>query len=92
MSPFEVDLGWTPKSVLDMLTDRKESVEALNGFKSILSESLADEKYSSKESEAHQRAQKGRLFIPQYFSVGDKLWINRSSVTSRRAGHSSSSS
>lgn len=41
-SPFEIDLGWKPKSALDIISGRQSSVESVNDFNSL---SMALEKY-----------------------------------------------
>ncbi len=46
MSPFEVDLGWKPKSPLDLLNKTLDYSESVEGFKIRLNSSLDEAKYA----------------------------------------------
>jgi len=56
MSPFELDLGWNPKSPLDMLSSREDKNATVEEFKSNLKSSLEDAVYAYKISKAGQTA------------------------------------
>ena len=75
ISPFEVDLGWCPRSPLDLLSGKSISVESVEEFKAALHASLKDAQYSYKISRARQAAHASmRYSIPNY-SVGDCVWL-----------------
>ena len=76
-APFEIDLGWSPKSPLDMISSRADKNETLQEFKLKLQESLSDAVYSYKISKAGQSARSSLKYKPHEYSVGDKLWINK---------------
>ena len=76
LSPFEVDLGWNPKSPLDLISRTDTPNETLNEFKSRLKETLEDAQYSYQLSKASQSAQSSMKYKPHSYFVGDKLWIN----------------
>ena len=56
MSPFEMDLGWTPKSPLEMLSGKEVPVQNVEEFKEKLKVSLEDGQYSYKIAKASQSA------------------------------------
>ena len=78
MSPFELDLGWIPKSPLDLLSGNEISVQSVEEFKNRLKTSLEDAKYSYKIAKAAQSAYSSKKFKTPEYKVGSKLWINRS--------------
>ena len=99
MSPFEVDLGWKPKSVLDVIAADAEPVQSVAEFTIVMKQSLDDAKFSYKMAKARQSAHAGKGFVPHSYYEGDLLWINRSlfkdaysrsqvsdKLTSRRVG------
>jgi hypothetical protein len=75
MSPFDVDLGWCPRSPLDLISGARISVESVEEFKKTLHASLKDAQYSYRMSRARQAAQSSlRYAIPNY-SAGDYVWL-----------------
>ena len=78
MSPFEMDLGWNPKSPLDMLCSTSDKNETVEEFKLKLKESLNDAVYAYKVAKAGQSARSSFKYKPHAYKVGDKLWINKS--------------
>ena len=50
MSPFELDLGWCPRSLLYLLSGIRVSIESVEEFKAALQESIKDVQYSYKLS------------------------------------------
>ena len=78
MSPFEVDLGWNPKSPLDLISDSQGSNESVSEFKTRLKASLDDAKYAYKLAKADQSARSSSKYKPHSYKPGDKLWINKS--------------
>ena len=77
MSPFELDLGWIPKSPLDMLSGSEVPVQSVSEFKQRLKNSLEDAKYSYKLAKASQSALASRKYKVPSYKVGDKVWLNR---------------
>ena len=78
MSPFEVDLGYCPKSPLELISDAKHENESVQEFKTRLKESLNDAIYAHKIAKASQSARSSLKYKPHAYEVGDKLWINKS--------------
>lgn len=78
MSPFEMDLGWNPKSPLDMLSSSSGKNETVEEFKLKLKESLNDAIYAYKVAKAGQSARSSFKYKPHTYKQGDKLWINKS--------------
>ena len=78
MSPFELDLGWIPKSPLDFVSGNEIPVQSVEEFKKRLTASLEDAKYSYNIAKAAQSAYASRKFKDPDYRVGSKLWINRS--------------
>ncbi len=60
ISLFEMDMGWNPKSPIDMLTRNDCPVETVTEFKSRLNETLSDAKFSYQVTKARQSAQRGK--------------------------------
>ena len=81
MSPFEIDLGWNPKSPLDLLASPEDKNETVEEFKVKLKASLEDALYAYKISKAGQTARSSIKDKPHVYNVGDKLWINKSLFT-----------
>ncbi len=77
MPPFEMDLGWNPKSPVDMLARKDYPVETVAEFKSRLNETLSDAKFSYHVSKARQSAQRGKSYKAYSYKVGDRLRINK---------------
>jgi hypothetical protein len=71
ISPFEVDLGWCPRSPLDLFSGSSNSVESVAEFKTALQASLRDAQYSYKLSRARQAAQSSMRYSTPQHSVGD---------------------
>lgn len=74
-SPFEVDLGWCPRSPLDLLSGSRVSVESVEEFKTALQASIKDAQYSYKISRARQAAQSSMRYSTPQYSVGDYVWL-----------------
>jgi len=81
MSPFEIDLGWNPKSPLDLLASPEDKNETVEEFTVNLKASLEDALYAYKISKAGQTARSSIKDKPHVYNVGDKLWINKSLFT-----------
>jgi len=87
ISPFEMDLGWNPKSPLDVISGREETHAALQEFKNNLKESLEDAVYAYKISKAGQSARSSLKYKPHTWSHNTFLlstkryWTNNSTET-----------
>ena len=77
LSPFEIDLGWKPKSPLEILTSEKSNNESVEEFKFYLKETLEDAKFSYMVAKAEQNARSSLRYKPHVYKPGDKLWINK---------------
>lgn len=77
-SPFELDLGWTPKSPLALLEGKPDDrLESINTFKQRLAASFKDAKFAHKLAQARQAAYNSRKYTPPAFEVGDSVWLDR---------------
>ena len=99
MSPFELDIGWNPKSALDFVTEYESSIKSVDDLKKNLKESFEDAQYSYNIAKAKQTAESSMKYKPPNYEVGSKVWINKSlykdaysksqesdKLTSRRVG------
>lgn len=79
MTPFEAELGWNPKSPLDLISGSVSIVEneSINEFKDRLKVSLEDAKYAYKIAKANQSASSSLKYKPHSYTIGDKVWVNR---------------
>ena len=78
MSPFEMDIGWNPKSALDFMTGYESSVESVDDLKKNLRESLNDAQYSYGIAKAKQSAESSQKYKAPSYVIGSKVWINKS--------------
>ncbi len=78
MTPFEVDLGWNPKSPLDLVSSLSASNETVSQFKDRLKVVLDDAKFAYKLAKADQSARSSLKYKPHSYKIGDELWINKS--------------
>ncbi len=56
MTPFEVDLGWSPKSPLDLISGTHVPNESVSEFKERLKATLDEAKFAYNLAKADQRA------------------------------------
>ena len=78
MSPFEMDLGYLPKSFIDSLHGTSEKNDKIADFKLHLKDSLRDAMYAHKIAKASQTARASLKYKSHSYKAGDKLWINKS--------------
>lgn len=53
MSPFELDLGWTPRQPLDSLSGYSEdTIQTVTDFKSLLEESFDSTRFAQRLAQA----------------------------------------
>ena len=67
MSPFEMDLGYLPKSPLDTLYGSTEKNEKIEDFKSQLKESLKNAVYPHRITKAGQSARASLKYKPHSY-------------------------
>lgn len=77
-SPFEVNLGWKPKSPLCMSIPSNSQVEYANEFKFRIDSALPDTRFLHKLSKYLNAAYVSQKSEPPSYSVGDLIWLNRS--------------
>lgn len=78
MSPFEADLGWKPKSPLDLVIGTSISNEGVAEFKEHLKATLEDAQFAYKLAKNDQSARSSLKYKPHLYKPGDKVWINKS--------------
>ena len=74
-SPFEVDLGWKPRSPIDVLYGQSVPVESVNQFKRQLRSALEDAQFAHELAKARNSAQSAKKFQPHPYKVGDQVWV-----------------
>lgn len=78
MTPFEADLGWNPKSPLDLMSSSNHLNETVAEFKERLKETLEDAKFAYQLAKADQSARSSLKYKPHSYKPGDELWISKS--------------
>ena len=78
MSPFEMDLGQTPKYPLDMHSGKEIPVRNVEEFKEKLKESLQNAHYSYRLAKAIQSAYSSLKYLVPNYKVEDRVWLNMS--------------
>ena len=76
-SPFEVDIGWKPRSPMDVLHKNSTPVESVNEFKFRLRVALEDAHFAHQLAKARNSAYTAQRYHPHPYSVGDKVWIEK---------------
>lgn len=65
MLPFEADIGWNPRSPLDMFTRRRGfSNQSMENFRERLTLSLEDAAFAQQLAQARQAAYNARKYKP----------------------------
>lgn len=77
LSPFEVDMGWKPKSLLDIIRKEASHNETVNEFKGRLEEVLQDAQFSHELAKARQSAYSACRATQHEYQEGDKLWLDK---------------
>lgn len=77
MTPFEMDLGWNPKSPLDLLSKADSSVEDVNSFRKQLTEAFEHAKFAHRLSRARYASYNSNLRQPIQYNIGDLVWLSR---------------
>jgi hypothetical protein len=81
VSPFEVDLGWCPRSPFDLLSGSQTSLESVEDFKAALHTSLQDAQFSYKMYRVRQAVQSAIRYIAPAYAVSDFAWLNNTLFT-----------
>lgn len=78
-SPFEVDLGWVPKSPLAQLGSVLETpIASVNELKGRLAAALNDARFAHQVSKAKNASYASQRMKEPSYRVGDQVWLNRS--------------
>ena len=77
-SPFEVDIGWNPRSPLDLLHNTDTRNEEVNEFKTRLKDGLEDARFSMEMAKARQSAYSAQRYTPASYALGQKVWLHKS--------------
>ncbi len=80
-SPFELDIGWKPKTVLDFISKSEVNVQSLDELKSKLKTSMEDAQFSYKLAKSRQSAESSQKYKAPNYQVGSKVWINKTLFT-----------
>eukprot|EP00171_Calliarthron_tuberculosum_P001356 IDg1356t1 len=77
LNPFELDLGWMPKSPLDCLLGHSEvQVESVRQFQKRMVVAYEDARYSQRLAKAQQAAYNSRKPKPIQYKEGDQVWLS----------------
>ena len=77
LSPFEVDLGWKPKSAIDIAHKSSTPVESVETFRRFLHSGLQDARFAHQLAKASNSAQSGQRYRPHEYTVSDQVWLYR---------------
>lgn len=82
ISPFELDIGWKPKSPLELLSSRSDySTEGINDLRKLLLSSFEDAVFAHRLAQARQAAYNSKKYRPPSYVVGDEVWLSRKYFT-----------
>ena len=73
MSLFEMDLGWKPKSPLDLFSGKQCEIQSVEDFNTSLKASLKDAQFAYKVARARHIAYTAGKSQPRKYKVGDKV-------------------
>lgn len=78
MTPFEADLGWLPKSPLDLFnTSSYESIQSVDDFRTALEESFRNATFAQRLAQARQSAYNKNRYTPPTYKVGDQVFLSK---------------
>lgn len=77
MTPFEVDLGWQPKSAVNLLQAKESSNESINQFKERMAEAFRDARFSHEVAKARQSAYSANKTQAHPYKKGDLVWLDK---------------
>lgn len=81
ISPFDLDLGWVPKSPLDLLSGSDASVQSVNSLKKRLHYAALDARFAQTLAQVTQAAYNNKRYRPPQYKVGDDVWLSRKYFT-----------
>lgn len=77
MAPFEVVLGWKPKSPEDLLSSSESTTESVNEFRRRLAAALEDGIFAQEVAKMRQSAYFERNIQPPNCKVYDLVWLDK---------------
>lgn len=77
ISPFELDLGWKPKSPLELLSNPDSSVESVRLLRNRISAAEQDSKFAQRLAQSRQIAYNSKKYRPPDYKIGDEVWLSR---------------
>lgn len=82
-TPFDLDLGWTPRSPLDHLANTKNQSDLPNvdSLRLLLKNSLSDARFAHELAQARQAAYNSQTCRPHSFKPGQMVWLDRKYFT-----------
>lgn len=82
MSPFEADLGWQPRSPLELLANHNEDkIQTVTEFRAALRESFKSATFAQHLAQSRQAAYNNQRYRPPSYKVGDEVYLSRKLFT-----------
>lgn len=82
MSPFEADLGWKPRSPLELFQNRKEeTLYSTSELKATLEASLKSALFAQRLAQAHNTAYNSKRYTPPTKNIADEVYLSRKLFT-----------
>lgn len=82
MTSFEADLGWQPKSPLDLLANyTQDHLQTVTDFKEHLEESFRVATVAHRLAQARQSAYNSNKYTPPSCEVGDEVYLSKKRFT-----------
>lgn len=82
MTPFEVDLGWNPRSPLDSMASRRDiTVQSVENLKQRLSTCYDDALFALTLAQAHQSAYNAKCYTPPSYQIEEDVFLSRKLFT-----------
>lgn len=76
-SPFEVDLGWKPRSPLGIFRKQSTPIESVDELRNRLQSALDDARFCHEIAKARQSAYTAQKYRPAPYEVGTRVWLNK---------------
>ena len=76
-TPFEIDLGWNPKSAIDLLHKDSSRIESVEEFRRLLRSALEDAQFAHELAKGKNSAQTAKRYQPHTYQIGDKIWLDK---------------
>lgn len=82
MSPFEADLGWQPKSPLELFGKQNNNrLQSVSDFRASLHASFRSAIFAQRLAQARQAAYNGKRYTPPQYKVGERVFLSRTLFT-----------